>query len=349
MRYVGVFLSLMAIAVLLTPYCSGAYYSDVSSTGETTNDSFTVILYSDTNIFNGSISYEVIGGGTRIIANLYTLISGAHLMIYGNATYTLSFEFHIYDENGELVADAYLFINDNPANEVELEPNVEYDIQLNVVFTAISFSGALSCELTLQVLAIHNSCTYDEDGNCATIEVHDDPLVEIIDVTEGEGVEGDYVKTSSTFGGNPQVIISNSTNATGEGVADADGNINIVLNIPANTPFCIRIWNGESYDIRANITINNIMIDGIAKNHKYNNQKLGSGFPRYFCHYTTTGTFGSEYWSTTNLDNVKNNNGWFYSSNGSVTISIDAHYDDGQGNKAQNVRLSVIFRDSVNI
>lgn len=349
MRYIGVFLSLMTVAVLLTPYCSGAYSSDMSSTGETTNDSFTVILYSDTNIFNGSISYEVVGGDTRIIANLYTLISGAHLMIYGNATYTLFFEFHIYDENGELVADAYLFINDTPANEVELEPNVEYDIQLNVVFTAISFSGTLSCELTLQVSAVHNSCTYDEDGNCATIEVHDDPVAEIVEVTEGEGVEGEYTKTTTTEGGNPQVIIANTSNETGQGVADSDGNINIVLNIPANTPFCIKIWNRESYDIRANIQISNIIVDGVAKNHKYNNQKLGSGFARYFCHYTTTGMFASEYWSTTNLDNVKNNNGWFYSSNGSVTISIDAHYDDGHGNKAQDVRLSVIFRDSVNI
>ena len=117
------------------------------------------------------------------------------------------------------------------------------------------------------------------------------------------------------------------------------------LDIPEGTPFCIKIWNRESYDVRANIEISNIMIDGVVKDHEYNNQKLGAGFARYFCHYNA---YNSEYWSTTNLANVKNNDGWFYSTSGTVTITINGHYDDGEGNLAQNVRLSVVFRDAIN-
>lgn len=348
MKHINMCLSIIAVAVLLIPGCSGAYTSDMQTTGETTNDSFTALLYSNTNIFNGSISYKVIDGKNTIEANLYTLISGAHLIIYGSATYALTYEVHIYDSAGELDADAYLFIGDTPADEVELNPDTVYDIQLNILFSAIEFTGTITCSLTLTITAIHNNCTYVDSGNCATIEVEDDPIAEQVEVEEGEDVEGQYNKTSVTEQGYPQVIITNTTNSSG-GVADEDGNINITLSIPASTPFCIKIWNKEGYDVYANIVINNILVNGSAGSHSYNNQKLGAGFARYFCHYTTSGTYGSEYWSTTNLNNVKNNNGWFQSSNGSVTISIDAHYNDGHGNTAQNVRLSVVFKEGVGI
>ena len=346
MRYTHLCLSLIVVAILLIPGCSGAYSSDVQSTGDTTNDSFTVVLLSDTSIFNGSISYRVVGENKVIDANLYTLIAGAHLIIYGNSTYIVSFEFHIYDENGELDAEPYLFIGDESASDIELDPETSYELHLNVVLGAIQFTGSITCELILTISAVHNNCTHINSGNCATIEVQDDPVTELVDVDTGGEVEGDYIKTSTTQGGNPMVVISNSTNATGEGIADADGNINIVLNIPANTPFTIKIWNRESYNVRANISIENIMINGSATNHTYNNQKLGSGFARYFCYYKA---HNSTYWSTTNLDNVRDNNGWFYSATGTVTITIDAHYDDGHGNKAQDVRLSIIFRDSINV
>lgn len=342
MRYTYLCLSLVFVGMLLVP---GAYAfsSETSSTGTITNDSFTAVLYSDTSILNGSISYKVEDGKNVIVPDIYILISGAHLVIAGNGSYRVSFEVCFYDDNGELDADSYLFINDEPANDVTLSPEEVYTLQMNVMFSATEFTGTIRCVLTIYIYTANNDCTYVDAGNCAVIEVHDDPTADLIEVTEGGDVGGSYVKTTTTVGEVPQVIISNSTNTTGQGVADADGNIDIILNIPANTPFCIKIWNRESYDVRANINISNIVIDGESTNHKYNNQKLGSGFARYFCHYIA---YNSNYWSTTNLDNVKNNNGWLYSSTGTVTISITAHYDDGQGNKAQDVRLAVIFKDA---
>ena len=336
-------LSLVLVAILVVPG-GYAYFSDMTTSGSTTNDSFTVALYSDGSIVNGSISYKTESGQNVIVEDIYSIISGAHLLIAGNGTYSVSFEVHFYDDNGEIESESYLFIDDTPASECTLQGNTQYNIQLNTFFSSSAFSGTVRCNLILRVYALHNGCTYDDMNDCATIEVHDDPVADLIDVTEGSGIGGEYIKTTTTVGGVPQVIISNSTNTNGQGVADADGNINIILNIPANTPFCIKIWNRESYDIRADIVVSNIIINGSSTSHSYNNQNLGSGFARYFCHYTYR---GSTYWSTTNLNNVVNNNGWFYSSNGSVTISIDAHYDDGHGNKAQDVRLSVIFEDQI--
>lgn len=341
MKYTYLCLSLLFVGMLLIP---GGYAisSETSSTGTITSDSFTAVLYSDTSILNGSISYKVEDGKNVIAPDIYTLISGAHFVIGGNGTYRASFEVHFYDDNGELDADAYLFLNDEPIEDVTLSPDDVYTLQMNVMFSATEFTGTIRCEITIYIYTANNDCTYVDMDNCAVIEIHDDPAADLIEVTEGGDVEGAYIKTTTTVGGVPQVIISNSTNTTGQGVADADGNIDIVLNIPANTPFCIKIWNRESYDVRANITINNIVVNGSSTNHQYNNQKLGSGFARYFCYYTN---HGSTYWSTTNLNNVTTNNGWLYSSNGTVTISIDGHYDDGHGNKAQDVRLAVIFKD----
>ena len=344
MRY-PILLAIAVAALVLIPGCS-AYSSSVSSDGSITNDYFTVELSSQTDILNGSISYKVIEGDKVIQPDIYTLISAATLLITGDGSYSVSYEAHLYDNGSEISGlTTYLFIGSDSVidDDTVLYPNTSYDVQFNVSFPEMQFTGPITCSLSIYVYT-YNSSEFSMSGGCAVIEIQDDPVAELVDITPGGDVEGSYNKTSGTEGGCPQVIITNSTNTEG-GVADSNGDINIVLDIPPNTPFCIKIWNRESYDVRANITIDNIIIDDKAKSHTYNNQKLGAGFARYFCHYNA---YSSEYWSTTNLTNVKNNEGWFYSSNGSVTISIDGHYDDGEGNKAQNVRLSVIFRDTPN-
>ena len=342
MKYAHLYLSLVLVAVLLIPG-GYAYSSDTTSSGEVTSDYFTVILYSDAAIFNGSLSYKVIDGHNTIVPDIYTLISGTHLVIYGDRTYNVSVEAHFYDANGQLDATSYLFIDDTPVNEITLDPNTIYNVQMNVTFSSVQFSGTITCVLTLVVSAVYNDCTYADSGNCAIIEVPYDPMADLIDITTGDDVEGDYIKTTTTVGGVPQVIITNSTNENGQGVADSEGNIHVVLDIPANTPFCIKIWNRDWYNVNANIRVDNIIINGETQSHYYENQRLGIGLARYYCYYRS---YGSDTWTTTNLNNVVNNEGWFYSSSGTVTISIDAHYSDFLGNKAQNVRLSIIFKDA---
>ena len=343
MKYAYMYLSIIFVAILLIPG-GYAYSSDMQTSGTVTNASFTTALYSDGEIVNGSISYKVIDGNNTIVSDIYALMTGAHLFIYGDDTYTVSFEIHFYDDNGELASDAYLFINDTPCAEITLQPNIEYDVALNVYFAEIVFTGSIRCELIIYVTATHNGCTYEENGDCAIIEVPYDPMADIIDITAGDDVEGDYIKTTTTVGGVPQVIITNSTNENGQGVADSEGNIHVVLDIPANTPFCIKIWNRDWYNVNANIRVDNIIINGETQSHYYENQRLGIGLARYYCYYRS---YGSDTWTTTNLNNVVNNEGWFYSSSGTVTISIDAHYSDFLGNKAQNVRLSIIFKDQL--
>ena len=344
MRYPFILIFAVAALVLLPGY-SSAYYSSVSVNGNTTNDYFTAELYSDTAILNGSISYKT-DTGKIIQEDTYTLISGAYLLISGEGSYSVSYEAHFYDDGTEMQnITTYLFIGSDSVIDAQtvLYPDVQYDVQFNAAFPEMEFTGPITCSLAITVSAILNSSLYSMSGDCAVIEIQDDPVAELVDITTGGDVEGEYTKTTIVESDCPQVIIANNTNSEG-GVADSNGNIDIVLDIPEGTPFCIKIWNRENYDVRANIEISNIMIDGVVKNHKYNNQKLGAGFARYFCHYNA---YSSEYWSTTNLANVKNNDGWFYSTSGNVIITINGHYDDGEGNLAQNVRLSVVFRDMI--
>lgn len=347
MRYPYLLIIAVAALVILPGY-SSAYCSSVSVTGSTGSDYFTVELSSNTAILNGSISYTEDSVKT-IQADTYTLISGANLLITGTGAYSISYDASFYDNGVEMNGiTTYLFVgSDSVIDEhTVLYPSISYEVQFSAAFPAVQFTGPITCDLSIMISAIVNTSTFDLDGNCATIKIEDDPISELVDVTPGEGADGNYTKTTVTESGCQQVIVSNNTNASG-GVADSEGNIDIVLDIPENVAFCIKIWNREGYDVYANITFSNIIINGSSGSHTYTNQKLGAGYARYFCHYTTSGTFGSEYWSTTNLNNVKNNNGWFYSSSGTVTITIDGHYDDGEGNLAQNVRLSVVFRDAI--
>lgn len=152
---------------------------------------------------------------------------------------------------------------------------------------------------------------------------------------------------SVTYGGieYDMIAISSNDNANG-GIADSDGNVNVALSIPENTPFVIRIYNGENYRIVTYVDIDNVILNGQSGSHSYGANTQLSGYNRYLCHYYeeySNKTY--EYWNTSNWSKVISNNGWFYSDNGVVDISITAHYDDGSGRTAQNVFLYVILKN----
>ena len=136
------------------------------------------------------------------------------------------------------------------------------------------------------------------------------------------------------------IAISNKDNANG-GIADSDGNVNVVLSIPEDTPFVIRIRNGEDYRIVTYVDIDNVIINGQSGSHSYGANTQLSGYNRYLCHYID----GTEQWYRSNFRDIVEHDGWYYSSNGVVDISITAHYDDGSGRTAQNVFLYVILKN----
>ena len=136
------------------------------------------------------------------------------------------------------------------------------------------------------------------------------------------------------------IAISNKDNANG-GIADSDGNVNVVLSIPEDTPFVIRIRNGEDYRIVTYLDIDNVIINGQSGSHSYGANTQLSGYNRYLCHYID----GTEQWYRSNFRDIVEHDGWYYSSNGVVDISITAHYDDGSGRTAQNVFLYVILKN----
>ena len=136
------------------------------------------------------------------------------------------------------------------------------------------------------------------------------------------------------------ITISSKDNANG-GIADSDGNVNVALSIPENTPFVIRIYNGEDYRIVTYVDIDNVIINGQSSSHSYGANTQLSGFNRYLCHYID----GTEQWNRSNFKDVVDHDGWYYSADGVVDISITAHYDDGSGRTAQNVFLYVILKN----
>lgn len=328
-------------------------YDALNPTDELAYDSTSFTALST--VLNGSITYTAVDGNKTVKEDNYVLASGnVYLIIQTNNiesgnTYSLTMDAVFNDDNGVLsgISSGLFFAGSGDAitSSTALQPNTAYRIQINSSFPDIPYVGTITFSLSVDTVTIITTTVhglYLEQGTCSMVLVQDDPILDLVEITTGDGVEGDYIKDLSTISGCPQVQIINNTNTGGTGIADADGNINITLDIPANTPFCVKIWNKEDYDVRANINITNVLIDGEAGNHKYNNQKLGAGFSRYFCHYYA---YHSTYWSTTNLANVKTYDGWLQSVDGTVTITIDAHYDDGQGNKAQNVNLYVIFKE----
>lgn len=328
-------------------------YDALNPTDELTYDSTSFTTLSTA--LNGSIAYTEVDGNKTAKEDDYVLASGnVYLVIQehntpATNTYNMSLSAVFSDDNGVLsgITSGLFFAGSGePVTPTTVfQPNTAYRVQINSSFPNISYVGTMTFSLSVDTVTVITTTVhglYLEQGTCSMILVQDDPIMDLVEITTGDDVEGDYIKDLSTIDGCPQVQIINNTNTGGTGIADADGNISITLDIPANTPFCVKIWNKEEYDIRADINITNVVIDGVVKFHKYNNQKLGAGFARYFCHYYA---YSSEYWSTTNLANVKTYDGWMQSADGTVTITIDAHYNDGEGNKAQNVNLYVIFKD----
>ena len=173
--------------------------------------------------------------------------------------------------------------------------------------------------------------------------IEDSPIMDQVDVIPGEGFSGNLTKEEASVAGHPSVNIKNSTNPQG-GIADSDGNVNLSISIPANTPFLVRIWNKESYNVTTHVEIGNVIINGQTGSHTYN-RNLSAGFATFLCHYVDS--WGSHQWYRSNLSQIIDNNGWYYSSSGTVTIEIEAHYDDGSGTKtAQNVFLDIVFKDT---
>lgn len=138
------------------------------------------------------------------------------------------------------------------------------------------------------------------------------------------------------------ITVSSKDNANG-GIADSDGNVNVALSIPENTPFVIRIYNGEDYRIVTYVDIDNVIINGQSGSHSYGANSQLSGYNRYLCHYIDS--YNSDVWNRSNIRDVIDNDGWYYSANGVVDISVTAHYDDGSGRTAQNVFLYVILKN----
>ena len=138
------------------------------------------------------------------------------------------------------------------------------------------------------------------------------------------------------------ITVSSKDNTNG-GIADSDGNVNIALSIPENTPFVIRIYNGEQYRIVTYVDIDNVIINGQSGSHSYGANTQLSGYNRYLCHYIDS--YNNDVWNRSNIRDVIDNNGWYYSADGVVDISITAHYDDGSGRTAQNVFLYVILKN----
>lgn len=383
---VRAYLTLMAVAVMLVPMVTVGYAVTYSATTTSANNTvsasyFTVGIYSmddfdptspidivaydpddftqlTTDILNGSISYEVVNNSNYIKEDDYVLASGNIYVVIdsvnmGDRIYSISVSAEFRDNGTVMTGIIYgIYLGDfddvvSPSDTFQSQ--TAYRMQLDTTFPNMLFTGPITCTVTVSAIAgvINNNGVFTGIETCPMTVIENDPIIEQVTVTGGGGASGDYSKISSTINGCPQVQIINSTNSMG-GVADSNGNISVSLDIPQNTPFCVKIWNKESYDIRANITINNIVINGSTTSHTYNNQKLGAGFARYFCHYTVQGTYSSStYWSTTNLNNIKNNDGWLYSSSGNVTITINGQYNDGHGNTAQNIMLYVVFRDNV--
>ena len=192
----------------------------------------------------------------------------------------------------------------------------------------------------INVTAISNlTSTTAIHGNTIDVVFHSDCPISIDPSTP------DYETDVSTFQGHVSVRVSSDENANG-GIADSNGDVNVSLSIPENTPFVIRIYNGENYRIITYVDISNIIIDGESGSHSYGANTQLSGFYRYLCHYYeeySNKTY--EYWNTSNWSKVVSNDGWLYSDNGVVNINITAHYDDGSGRTAQNVFLDVILKN----
>ena len=176
------------------------------------------------------------------------------------------------------------------------------------------------------------SVTYTTSSSVVSI----DPSTPDYDTEDGstsyQGVEYDMI------------TISSKDNTNG-GIADSDGNVNVALSIPENTPFVIRIYNGEDYRIVTYVDIDNVIINGQSGSHSYGANTQLSGYNRYLCHYIDPYDNKKDVWNRSNFRDVVENDGWYYSADGVVDISITAHYDDGSGRTAQNVFLYVILKN----
>lgn len=374
---------LTVVGLFLIPQVSAGYASasysavTVCSNNTLTADYFTLGLYSyddyaqhpyesvefDQDDFtpcggsfaSGSIEYTQNGAVKTIVANNYALTPSNlyFVVIYSGVipgwSYSLSFDFEFRDGNDTVSGVTGYLVHDDEVidDDTVFSPNVAYRVQFSANFPAVSFSeNSITCSVIFQGIRATASAirgTYCVTEACSMTLIEDSPVMDQVDITPGAGVSGTVNKTESTVSGRPTVNISNSTNTYG-GVADSDGNVNLSISIPANTPFLVRIWNKESYNVTTHVEIGNVIINGQTGSHTYN-RNLTAGFATFLCHYVDS--YGSHQWYRSSLSQIIDNNGWYYSSSGTVTIEIEAHYDDGSGTKtAQNVFLDIVFKDT---
>ncbi len=313
------------------------------------SDDFTEVTGSKFNDI--ALPYSTEEGTKTIATNNYVMTPANLYIVVTNGvddpfTYSMSLNFSFSDTVGTLSGvDGYITVGGTENTpETIYNSNKAYHLQFNATFTNTTFVSAndtISYVVSISTIksVIQNMGIVVEASTCQTVISQETPVTEQVNITGvGEGIEGSYTKEESTVAGRPTVQVSNSTNESG-GIADSSGNVNISISIPENTPFLIRIWNKESYKVYVNIRISNVIVNGSPTSHDYGNKEMGSNFAYFLS------TYGPN-WSTGSLNNVINNNAWFYSGSDPVTVRLTATFDDGTGRTAQKVLMHIMFRDA---
>lgn len=135
----------------------------------------------------------------------------------------------------------------------------------------------------------------------------------------------DYAPTESNLTASGQTydtIMIVNTETEGDGIADADGNVDVQFTLNENRPFCFAIhhFNGENSKLAIDVTI-----DGVTKHYT-------SNISGNVIHYIGK---DSKYFS---INTLKNNEDWLQTTS-EITVTITNY----AGHVPANVTLSIVF------
>ena len=321
-------------------YTKNAFSPDNDYVVSFDEDDFTPI---SSNVFNtGQINYT--DNGSKVIQEgIYTLTPDNLFLVVRHssgtvAQYSLDFNYAVKDDGADLegvTCNIYLGSSDSPVTDSDsFNTGTAYRLKFDALFgdtpiTTTNITGLLwisAIRLNLGYMSI-----FAESHSCNMHLVQSSPILDNIDFAPGDGGHDPIV---SNVGSYPSIIVKSDTNTSEHnGVADANGIVNVQATVPSDINFCLRF---RSYDGTAYIHILVKESNGATIYDSHNDRYYGTSGYKITNANTYIGINGAK--------GSLNNAGWFVSASGAISITVS----NGPSSPTvpQGLVMELIFRDN---